>query len=173
MGASWKGSSFSWRGFWEDGLEQRVKKREAGADDQLAEVWGDIVSRGHLAKAIILCSGVSLLAYYSTFFTFAPLASNPMVGRAIAMLGGLAGSLVGGAACAMLFRPKRHIADACASNEAWKQAALAQIMSDGCAVGSLDELPSVVVQEIREAGLYEVFQEYEARQHVIRQGVTV
>ena len=133
----------------------------SGPDGQLAEIWGDVVSRPQLGKAILIGAVVSLAVYAVALATIAPLASTPAIGKALAMLAGIIGCILGGAICARLFQPKRRVVEQIAPGAIWQTEVLDQIAIEGGAIGSVEDLPAAVAQEMREVGLYSVFQDYE------------
>ncbi|APO77213.1 hypothetical protein AM571_PA00332 (plasmid) [Rhizobium etli 8C-3] len=144
--------------------------RAAGAHGQLAEVWGDVVSRPQLAKAMIMGAIWSLAVYFVALATVAPMAGTPAVGKALAMLGGIVGSVVSGAICARIFPPKRTVVEQVQTETAWQVEVLEQLEQEGGPIGRVEDLPPVVVQEMREVGLYDLFKNYEDRRGAGRQG---
>ncbi|MDH2328297.1 hypothetical protein QCN27_15635 [Cereibacter sp. SYSU M97828] len=134
------------------------------SDGQLAEVWGDVVSRPHLGRAIIIGGVVSLVFYGIGLIFIAPLAVTPQVGRALAMLLGILGCLTGGAICARLFAPKRILSEELGAGTAeWQQQVLDQIEAEGGTIGDMADLPPEVVKELHETGLYDVFANRKSR----------
>ena len=77
------------------------------------------------------------------------------------MLAGIIGCILGGAICARLFQPKRRVVEQIAPGAIWQTEVLDQIAIEGGAIGSVEDLPAAVAQEMREVGLYSVFQDYE------------
>ncbi|MHC1551357.1 hypothetical protein [Phyllobacterium sp. K27] len=144
--------------------------RPMGAHGQLAEIWGDVVSRPQLGKAMIIGAVVSIAVYFFALQTIAPLASTPAVGRAIAMLAGILGSVVSGAICARMFPPKRTVVEQAQTGTAWQTEVLEQLEQEGGPIGRVEDLPPVVAQEMREVGLYDLFKNYENRSGASRQG---
>jgi len=135
---------------------------EVGAlDSNLAEVWGDVVSRSQLGKAIMVGVALSVATYLSGLGTFAPLASSGSVAKAFAMLAGIAGAVSAGAICSITFQPKRVLVLGPASAVAWQFSVLQQLKQDEGTLGSLDDLGSDVVEEMRAVGLYDVFKSFE------------
>lgn len=131
------------------------------AHGQLAEVWGDVVSRPQLAKAMAIGAVLSVAIYFIALELIAPLASTPAVGKALAMLAGIVGSVASGAICARIFSPKRIIVEQTDTGSAWQNEVLEQLEQDGGPIGRVQDLPPVVASEMREVGLYEVFEKYE------------
>ncbi|WP_457588740.1 hypothetical protein [Ensifer canadensis] len=134
----------------------RVRAPAPSVGDNLAEVWGDIVDRTQLAKAIAIGTGVSLSTYWIAGWFLAGRASTPEIGRAIAMLFGILGCVGGGIIGARLFKPKRVIVDETA-NAAWRIAALDQLNLERGGVGRIEDLPPVAAAEMKEVGLYDLF----------------
>ncbi|TMV54686.1 hypothetical protein FGG78_38405, partial [Thioclava sp. BHET1] len=58
---------------------------------QLAEVWGDVVARPALARALVIGAVVSVFAYWLGLQIFPGLAASKAEGRALAMLLGIVG----------------------------------------------------------------------------------
>ncbi|MGF9694351.1 MULTISPECIES: hypothetical protein [unclassified Rhizobium] len=144
--------------------------RAAGAHGQLAEIWGDVVSRPQLAKAMIIGAILSVAVYYATLAAIAPMAATPAVGKALAMLAGILGSVISGAVCSRIFAPKRVVVEQAQTGTAWQADVLEQLEQEGGPIGRVEDLPPVVVQEMREVGLYDLFKTYQDRSSAVRQG---
>ncbi|SFB63963.1 hypothetical protein SAMN03159496_06365 [Rhizobium sp. NFR07] len=144
--------------------------RAAGPHGQLAEVWGDVVSRPQLAKAMIIGAILSVVVYYVALATIAPLATTPAVGKALAMLAGIVGSVISGAVCSRIFAPKRIVVEQVEKGTAWQADILAQLEQEGGTIGRVEDIPSEVAQEMREVGLYELFKSYQDSRGTDRQG---
>ncbi|MDX3929852.1 MAG: hypothetical protein QHC90_29160 [Shinella sp.] len=144
--------------------------RATGTHGQLAEVWGDVVSRPQLGKAMIIGAILSVAVYFIALATIAPLASTPAVGKALAMLAGIVGSVISGAICARVFPPKRTVVEQAQTGTAWQTEVLEQLEQEGGPIGRVEDLPPVVVQEMREVGLYDLFKNYENGRGASRQG---
>lgn len=132
-----------------------------GPQGQLAEIWGDVVSRPQLGKAMIIGAVMSVAAYFAALQVIAPLAATPAVGKALAMLAGIIGSVASGAVCSRIFPPKRVVSEHISDASAWQVEVLEQLEQEGGPIGRLSDLPPVVAEEMRQVGLYEVFQTYE------------
>ena len=144
--------------------------RAAGTHGQLAEIWGDVVSRPQLAKAMIIGAILSVAVYYATLAAIAPMAATPAVGKALAMLAGILGSVISGAVCSRMFAPKRVVVEQAQTGTAWQADVLEQLEQEGGPIGRVEDLPPVVVQEMREVGLYDLFKTYQDRSSAVRQG---
>ncbi|MEJ1117316.1 hypothetical protein V9K92_02400 [Phyllobacterium sp. CCNWLW109] len=144
--------------------------RGVSAHGQLAEIWGDVVSRPQLAKAMLIGALVSVAVYFLALQTIAPSASTPAVGKALAMLAGILGSVISGAICARLFAPKRTVVEQAQTGIAWQTEILEQLELEGGPIGRVEDLPPVVAQEMREVGLYDLFKNYEDRHNAGRKG---
>ncbi|MGH6861918.1 MAG: hypothetical protein ACRECY_16835 [Phyllobacterium sp.] len=144
--------------------------RAAGTHGQLAEVWGDVVSRPQLAKAMIVGAIMSVAVYFIALSTIAPMADTPAVGKALAMLAGIVGSVVSGAICARMYAPKRMVVEQAQTGTAWQVEVLEQLEQEGGPIGRVEDLPPVVAQEMREVGLYDLFKNYEDRRGADRRG---
>lgn len=142
---------------------------EAG-HGQLAEVWGDVISRPQLGKAIIIGAVVSLAVYLAAMELIVPIASTPAVGKALAMLAGILGSILSGAICARLFPPKRTLLEQVPANATWQTEILLQLEQDGGPIGRIADLPEVVKNEMREVGLFDLFHDYEQSKTIERKG---
>lgn len=132
-----------------------------GAQGQLAEVWGDVVSRPQLGKAMIIGAVLSVAVYFIALEMVTPLADTPAIGKALAMLFGILGSVASGAICARIFPPKRIVAEHAAEGTSWQAEVLEQLQQDGGPIGRVDDLPPVVVDEMKQVGLYDVFRNFE------------
>lgn len=135
--------------------------RDATAQGQLAEIWGDVVSRPQLGKAMTIGAILSVAVYFVALHTVAPLAATPAVGKALAMLAGIVGSVGSGAICARMFPPKRVVSEHVAGASAWQTEVLEQLEQESGPIGKVRDLPPAVVEEMRQVGLYEVFQTFE------------
>jgi len=76
------------------------------------------------------------------------------------MLVGLAGCIISGVVCAKLFPPKREVVEA-AADPFWREEVLAQLVAESKSIGSISDLPSETIQELKELGLYELFASHE------------
>lgn len=128
---------------------------------RLAEVWGDVVSRRQLAGAIVFVTICSVSLYEFASSLVAPLADVTSIGKASAMLIGVLGTVVGGGLCAVLTSPKRVLLDRSASAAAWQLEVLEALDLDKVPIGSLQDLPPDVANEMRASGLYGVFKQFE------------
>ncbi|WP_141719998.1 hypothetical protein [Rhizobium sp. YK2] len=144
--------------------------RAVGSQGQLAEIWGDVVSRPQLGKAMMIGAVMSVAVYSAGLYIVAPLAATPAVGKALAMLAGIIGSVTSGAVCARIFPPKRVVSEHVADASAWQVEVIEQLEQDGGPIGRLSDLPPVVAEEMRQVGLYDVFQNYEQGRSAGRKG---
>lgn len=138
-------------------MEISQNGEDIDASENLAEVWGDVVSRNHLAKSIIISVALSASVYQLTFRMLTPLMSTPTIGKTVAMLVGIAGALASGAICARLFPPKRIFVDESISALAWQTRVIEQLERDEGGLGNLADLPTEAVEEMRKSGLYTAF----------------
>jgi hypothetical protein len=139
----------------------------SGVHGQLAEVWGDVVSRPQLGKAILVSAVSSVTTYGVALVALAPLASTPSVGKAMALLAGIVGSVIGGAVCSVAFLPKRIVVDGDSLAAAWQFTVLEQLEQDEGNLGDLHQLPPEVLQEMRAVGLYDVFRDFADRRQSV------
>ncbi|WP_343315852.1 hypothetical protein AAIB41_13775 [Brucella sp. BE17] len=135
----------------------------AGPDGQLAEIWGDVVSRPQLGKAIVIGAAVSLAVYAIALQIIVPRASTPDIGKALAMLAGIIGCIVGGAICARTFKPKRLVVEEIPTSATWQTEVLDQLEQEGGPLGRVEDLPASVVDEMKQVGLYDLFSDYERK----------
>ena len=144
-------------------IEQQSGPAESGS--QLAEVWGDVVSRPQLGKAILIGATCSVSAYFAALDVIVPLTTTSTIGRAMAMFCGVAGALLGGLLCSLLFPPKRTlVVDRAGSSATWQQEGIENLRQDEGSLGSMKDLPVYVIQEMRAVGLYRAFADFEERQ---------
>lgn len=130
------------------------------ANERLVEVWGDTVDTVHLGLAVVIGSVISLACYLIASRVLIAVVSPADVARAYAMLVGLAGCIISGIVCAKLFPPKREVVEA-AADPFWREEVLAQLVAESKSIGSMSDLPSATVEELRELGLYELFASHE------------
>ena len=84
--------------------------------------------------------------------------ASKQLAHAYAMLAGLAGCISAGVICARLFAPKREVTELDVSTDPqWRQEVLDELAQQPGGLGSVDDLPPSVVQELKELKLYELF----------------
>ena len=128
------------------------------ADWRLAEVWGDTVDLRHLAWAIAIGTGISVLGFYLASRWLATVVESRQLAHAYAMLAGLAGCVIAGVICARAFPPKREVTEQDTSNEPeWRREVLEELARQPGGLGTVQDLPPAVVQELKELKLYELF----------------
>ena len=135
----------------------------AGASPRYAEVWGDTVDTAHLGWSVLIGVVVSFGAFELALRILQPLVTQAAMGRAYAMLVGLAGCLAAGAICARLFKPKRIVVEQEASDEGVRAELIARLVAEAGPLGSVQALPGYVVAEMKEVGLYDLFADAQAR----------
>ncbi|ATH12578.1 hypothetical protein CHL79_09165 [Delftia acidovorans] len=128
------------------------------ADWRLAEVWGDTVDLRHLAWAIAIGTGISVLGFYLASRWLATVVESRQLAHAYAMLAGLAGCVIAGVICARAFPPKREVTELDTSNDPeWRREVLEELARQPGGLGTEQDLPPAVVQELKELKLYELF----------------
>ncbi|WP_199136547.1 hypothetical protein [Delftia sp. ASV31] len=128
------------------------------ADWRLAEVWGDTVDLRHLAWAIAIGTGISVLGFYLASRWLATVVESHQLAHAYAMLAGLAGCVIAGVICARAFPPKREVTELDTSNDPeWRREVLEELARQPGGLGTVQDLPPAVVQELKELKLYELF----------------
>ncbi|WP_395318610.1 hypothetical protein [Variovorax sp. UC74_104] len=130
---------------------------------RLVEIWGDTADLGHLAWSIAIGVAVSLAGYLVASRVLAGTVGTPELARAYAMLAGLGGCVVSGLICARLFEPKREVVEGAAADPRWREEVLAELAAEHGGLGSMDDLPPVVVREMKELEIHELFASYEPR----------
>lgn len=131
---------------------------------QLVEVWGDTADTRHLAWAIVLGIGISLPAFLLASRVLTGYVASPELAKAYAMLAGLAGCILAGVVCTLLFKPKRVVIEGEAADPVWRQEVLAKLAEETGGLGSVADLPPSVVHEMQELGIYQLFLDYETQQ---------
>lgn len=128
------------------------------ADWRLAKVWGDTVDLRHLAWAIAIGTGISVLGFYLASRWLATVVESRQLAHAYAMLAGLAGCVIAGGICARAFPPKREVTELDTSNDPeWRREVLEELARQPGGLGTVQDLPPAVVQELKELKLYELF----------------
>lgn len=127
---------------------------------ELFEVWGDTVDGRHLIYSIGIGAIVSLGAFFLAQYLFVGWVASLQMARAYAMLVGILGCLAGGALSAALFKPKRNVIEHLA-DPAWRSKILIDLQNEYGPLGSLTDLPSATIAELREMDLYDLFADYE------------
>lgn len=128
------------------------------ADWRLAEVWGDTVDLRHLAWAIAIGTGISVLGFYLASRWLATVVESRQLAHAYAMLAGLAGCVIAGVICARAFPPKREVTEMDTSSDPeWRREVLEELSRQPGGLGTVQDLPPAVVQELKELKLYELF----------------
>ena len=136
---------------------------------RLVEVWGDTVDTRHLAWSIAIGLGVSLAGFLIARRLLVSAVATPELARAYAMLAGLAGCVLSGVICARIFPPKREVVEGDAVvDPAWRLEVLARLDEEHGGLGKLADLPPVVVAEMKELGLYDLFAAHEKNAPVQR-----
>lgn len=130
---------------------------------RLVEIWGDTADLGHLAWSIAIGVGVSLAGYLAASRLLAGVVGTPELARAYAMLAGLGGCVVSGLICAKLFAPKREVVEGTGADPRWREEVLAELAGEHGELGSVTDLPPVVVREMKELEIYELFASYKPR----------
>lgn len=127
---------------------------------QLAQVWGDTVTLNHLGKALLICmtlsGGIHVLAH-QLLPTTAP---NQ---RLLMLLAGLAGCLLGGVLCTVLFTPKRRVVHGQPDSTARKEI-VALLAAEPSGLGRVEDLPAEALAELHQLGLHDVFAQAQADQ---------
>lgn len=136
---------------------------ENAAPRPLVEVWGDTADTGHLAWSIVIGATVSLAGYLIASRLLAAVVQSAELARAYAMLAGLFGCLLAGVICAVLFKPKRVVVENETGHSAAREEALRKLAEEAGGIGQTSALPPVVVEELRELQLLELFQAHEQR----------
>jgi hypothetical protein len=131
------------------------------ASGSLAEVWGDTVDLKHLAWSIVLGVGISLGAFLIAKSLLAQFVTDAAIGRAYAMLVGLAGCVLAGAVCALLFKPKRLVVEHTV-DESERMHVLEQLAAESGGLGSIADLSRSARSEMEELGLLSLFADFEA-----------
>lgn len=125
---------------------------------RLAEVWGDTVDLRHLAWSIAIGIGISVTGFFLASRWLATVVASPQLAHAYAMLAGLAGCVAAGVICARAFPPKREVTEQDTSTDpAWRREVLEELAAQPGGLGSVADLPPVVVQELKELKLYDLF----------------
>lgn len=125
---------------------------------RLAEVWGDTVDLRHLAWAIAIGTGISVLGFYLASRWLATVVESRQLAHAYAMLAGLAGCVIAGVICARAFPPKREVTEQDTSNDPeWRREVLEELARQPGGLDTVQDLPPAVVQELKELKLYELF----------------
>ncbi|KAF1020872.1 MAG: hypothetical protein GAK30_02260 [Paracidovorax wautersii] len=124
----------------------------------LAEVWGDTVDLRHLAWSIVIGIGISVTGFLLASRWLASIVESRQLAHSYAMLAGLAGCVIAGVICARAFPPKRQVTEQDASTDpAWRREVLEDLAQQPGGLGRIADLPPVVVQELKELKLYELF----------------
>ncbi|WP_210270046.1 hypothetical protein [Aureimonas mangrovi] len=128
----------------------------AAPQRDLAQVWGDVVDLRELRLAIPIGAAISLGAYLGAVALFRGFVEDPAMARAYGMLVGIAGCILSGAVCAVLFQPKRIVREEI-EDTAWHEAVIDQLAAERGGIGLLEDLPPAAERELKELGLYELF----------------
>jgi hypothetical protein len=119
---------------------------------------------------MIIGAVLSVAIYYVALATIASMAETPAVGKALAMLAGIFGSVVSGAVCSRMFAPKRVVVEQTQTGTEWQADILEQLEQEGGPIGRVEDLSPVVIQEMREVGLYDLFKNHQDRRDALEQG---
>ena len=138
-----------------------MRSDSASPPRQLVAVGGDTADTRHLAWAIVIGIGISLTGFLIASRILVAHVSSPELARAYAMLAGLAGCVLSGVICAFIFQPKRDVVEGAASDPAWREQVVAELAEEHGGLGNIADLPPVVVQEMKELEIYELFAQYD------------
>lgn len=127
---------------------------------RLVEVWGDTVDQTHLAGAIAIGIGVSMAAFLVANHVLAATVTRPELARAYAMLAGLAGCVLAGVVSALLFKPKRVVVEGSDVDPVWRQEVLTRMAEATGDLGSMDDLPRSVVDEMKALEIHDLFAQH-------------
>ncbi|XDF37079.1 hypothetical protein RBH89_08510 [Paracidovorax avenae] len=127
---------------------------------RLAEVWGDTVDLRHLAWSIAIGIGISVAGLFLASRWLATVVESKQLAHAYAMLAGLAGCVAAGVICARAFPPKREVTELdTPTDPAWRREVLEELAAQPGGLGTVADLPPVVVQELKELKLYDLFEQ--------------
>ncbi|BFO54921.1 hypothetical protein [Acidovorax sacchari] len=127
---------------------------------RLAEVWGDTVDLRHLAWSIAIGIGISVAGFFLASRWLATVVESKQLAHAYAMLAGLAGCVAAGVICARAFPPKREVTELdTPTDPAWRREVLEELAAQPGGLGTVADLPPVVVQELKELKLYDLFEQ--------------
>jgi len=135
---------------------------------RLVEVWGDTADTTHLAWSIVLGVGISVPAFLLANRGLATWGSSPELAKAYAMLAGLAGCVLAGLICALLFKPKRTVVEGPQVDLGGRLEVLTQLAAQHGGLGSVADLPPAVIREMQALEIYELFHDFEATQVATR-----
>lgn len=142
--------------------EQGSGAATAAQEAPYLEIWGDTVAPRHTLWAVLIGLGISVPLYLGSEMLLRYVGDDPEVASTYALLVGLAGCLLGGFVCALLFRPKRLVGESEAGGEG-RRKAMEGIEDELGPLGDPGELPPVVQQELRTLGLYDDLREQHER----------
>lgn len=134
---------------------------ENASQRRLVEVWGDTADTRHLAWSIVIGATVSLTCYWLASRLLAAVVESAELARAYAMLAGLFGCLLAGLICAVLFKPKRIVVENETGQPLARVEALRKLAEDAGGIGPIHALPPVVLAELRELQLLDLFHSHE------------
>jgi hypothetical protein len=124
----------------------------------LFEVWGDTVDARHLSIALAVGAACSLGAYALALWVLGRIVTDRQMVHAYAMLGGIAGCLLGGVVSALLFEPKRDVIEETA-DASFRETAVADLVKQYGSLGRVEDLSPQIAFELRELGLYDLFRD--------------
>jgi len=128
---------------------------------RLVEVWGDTADTTHLAWSIVLGVGISVPAFLLANRGLVAWVSSPELAKAYAMLAGLAGCVLAGLICALLFKPKRTVVEGHQADLGWRLEVLTQLAEQHGGLGSVADLPPAVISEMNALEIYDLFNDFE------------
>ncbi len=127
---------------------------------RLVEIWNDTADTRHLGWAIVIGVVISVTGFLVANRILAGHVADPSLARAYAMLAGLAGCIVSGVVCALLFPPKRAVVEDADLDPAWRAEVLAELAAEPHGLGTPADLSPAAARELRELGLYDAFAEF-------------
>lgn len=122
----------------------------------LAQVWGDTVDIRHLGVSVVIGVAMSMGAFLAGRSLLASWVRDPEIAHACSMLVGLCGCLLAGAICAVLFKPKRIVAEQ-AIDAAGRAEVLRLLAAQAGGIGSIADLSPSAKAELAELGILDIF----------------
>lgn len=142
----------------------KIQSKQQIHKDDLVEVWGDTVSLSALIKSILIGASLSLCFFYYSQWVLDQVVENKNLAHAYSMLFGLLGCLLAGFICSILFKPKRKILESDHQSMQWFDDLIEQWEKEGKSIGTVQDLPEKIVQELKDLNLYDAFVAYKHQQ---------
>ena len=126
-------------------------------ESDLAEVWGDVISKRHLLRSVVLGITLSLSSYVAGYHALIRFASpsDEALTRGYALFLGVGGCLAAAIIACLLYQPKRVLSEMYSADEQIFEALKEEGISIEEELAGLRALPADVRRELEDVQVYD------------------